>query len=388
MKIVLLSAEYPPMPGGVGDYTRNLGMALLQRGHDVAVLTGAGVDPDRRQKVQVIRLPLHRWNWRCWRVVRHALVDLKPDILHIQYQTGAYGMHPAINLLPWRLRPWTNRPRIVATAHDLLPPYLFPKAGPIRDWVTRRLLIDADAAIATNEIDAALLRGWGAGRGHHVLATIPIGANVTVAPPPAYERQAWRACLGITPGMTLIAYFGLISRSKGIDTLVQALTHLPDTFCLLVIGGEATAPHDRAFAGEVLKQIAAARLEGRVHLTGYCDEATVSAHLLASDLAALPFVDGASFRRGSLLATLAHGVPTITTPGAAALIDKTHVLLTPAGDAAALADAIALLANDPTLRARLSAGGATLAAQFSWEEIARRHEEVYGAVVERKEALR
>jgi len=333
-------------------------------------------------------LPLRRWNWRCWRVVRHALVDLKPDILHIQYQTGAYGMHPAINLLPWRLRPWTNRPHIVATAHDLLPPYLFPKAGLIRDWVTRRLLIDADAAIATNEVDAALLRGWGAGRGHHVLATIPIGANVTVAPPPAYERHAWRARLGITPEMTLIAYFGLISRSKGIDTLVQALTHLPDTFRLLVIGGEATAPHDRAFAAEVLKQIAAARLEGRVHLTGYCDEATVSAHLLASDLAALPFVDGASFRRGSLLATLAHGVPTITTPGAAALINKTHVQLTPAGDAAALADAIALLASDPTLRARLSAGGAALAAQFSWEEIARRHEEVYGEVVERKKAPR
>jgi glycosyltransferase involved in cell wall biosynthesis len=388
MKIVLLSAEYPPMPGGVGDYTRNLGTALLQRGHDVTVLTGVGGDPDGQQKVQVVRLPLRRWNWRCWRVVRHALVDLKPDILHIQYQTGAYGMHPAINLLPWRLRSWTNRPRIVATAHDLLPPYLFPKAGPIRDWVTRRLLIDADAAIATNEVDAALLRGWGAGRGHHVLATIPIGANVIVAPPPAYERHAWRARLGITPEMTLIAYFGLISRSKGIDTLVQALTHLPEAFRLLVIGGEATAPQDRAFAGEVLKQIAAAQLEGRVHMTGYCDEATVSAHLLASDLAALPFVDGASFRRGSLLATLAHGVPTITTPGAAALTNKTHVLLTPAGDAAALADAIALLASDPTLRARLSAGGAALAAQFSWEEIARRHEEVYGEVVERKKAPR
>jgi hypothetical protein len=65
--------------------------------------------------------------------------------------------------------------------------------------------------------------------------------------------------------MTLIAYFGLISRSKGIDTLVQALTHLPEYVSLLVIGGEATAPHDRAFAAEVLKQIAAARLEGRVH---------------------------------------------------------------------------------------------------------------------------
>ncbi|MGQ9550153.1 MAG: glycosyltransferase family 4 protein [Roseiflexus sp.] len=387
MHIVLLSAEYPPAPGGVGDYTRNLGMTLLQRGLEVTVLTGAGVDSEEHQQVRVVRLPLREWNWRCWRVVRRALVDLKPDILHIQYQTGAYGMHPAINLLPWRLRLGEDRPRIVATAHDLLPPYLFPKAGPIRDWVTRRLLIDADAAVATNEADAALLRRWGVGQRDHQMAVIPIGANITVAPPPTYERQTWRARLGITPEMTLIAYFGLISPSKGIGTLVQALTHLPDTFRLLVIGGEATAPQDRAYTGDVLKQIAAARLEGRVHITGYCDEATVSAHLLASDLAALPFVDGASFRRGSLLATLAHGVPTITTPGHAALVDKTHVLLTPVGDAVALAGAIAQLAGTPALRARLSAGGAALAAQFSWEEIARRHEEVYRAVAKRWEEM-
>lgn len=112
-------------------------------------------------------------------------------------------------------------------------------------------------------------------------------------------------------------------------------------------------------------------------MTGYCDAATVSAHLLAADLAALPFADGASFRRGSLLATLAHGVPTITTPGDAALIDHTHVLLTPPGDPDALAEATVRLANDPSLRERLSAGGAALAGRFSWEVIAHQHEELY-----------
>lgn len=377
MKVVLLSAEYPPVPGGIGDYTRNLGMALRQRGHDVIIVTGTADVLNDQHTLRVVRLPLERWDWRCWRFVRRVLSEIEPDVLHLQYQTGAYGMHPAINFLPWRLHREAHRPQIVVTAHDLLPPYLFPKAGPIRDWVTRRLMLDADAAIATNDADAVQLRQWGAGQKSHTLAMIPIGANIAVAPPPGWNREEWRARLGVTPEMTLIAYFGLISPSKGADILIRAMVHVPEGCRLLVIGGEATAPQDRAYAEYVKRLIATSNLDQRVIITGYCDEATVSAHLLSADLAALPFTDGASFRRGSLLATLAHGVPTITTPGNASLLDRTHALLVPRKDPVALAGAITLLAGDPALQERLSAGGRALAAQFSWEEIARQHEDLY-----------
>ena len=50
--------------------------------------------------------------------------------------------------------------------------------------------------------------------------------------------------------------------------------------------------------------------------TGYLEPPEVSAALLSADMAVLPYADGASFRRGSLLAVLAHGLPVITTtPG-------------------------------------------------------------------------
>ena len=108
MKICLLSAEYPPMQGGVGDYTRELARALIQLGHSVTVLTSApdqqsdsapasGGEPRLQRVVQ-------RWNWGCWPVVHSVVRQLSPDILHIQYQTAAYGMHPAINLTPAVLR--------------------------------------------------------------------------------------------------------------------------------------------------------------------------------------------------------------------------------------------------------------------------------------------
>src|SRR5215213_7668144 len=169
MIIAMLSAEYPPRLGGIGDYTRRLGQALVVRGQHVVVFTIDDLrftiydlDASKPNRQSKIVNPKSNWGWRIGRDVRAALQQTRPDILHIQYQTGAYGMHPAINFLPWRLRRTQHRPAAVVTAHDLLPPYLFPKAGPLRQWVTRRLLADADAVVVTNQADfSQVTRDWG-----------------------------------------------------------------------------------------------------------------------------------------------------------------------------------------------------------------------------------
>jgi glycosyltransferase involved in cell wall biosynthesis len=430
MIVAMLSAEYPPRPGGVGDYTRRLGQALVERGQHVFVFTIYDLrftiydlhEQDTNRKSKIVN-PKSNWGWRIWRDVRAALELTRPDILHIQYQTGAYGMHPAINFLPWRLRRAGQRPAMVVTAHDLLPPYLFPKAGLLRRWVTRRLLADADAVVVTNEADMSQVarelrsenRDWRSASASQSPtsnlqspALIPIGSNIAVAPGDAYDRAIWRARLRVGADETLLAYFGLISRSKGLDTLLDALGRLPARFRLLVVGGAATAPEDRAYADAIRQQIGRLGLEQRVTITGHCPEAEVSAHLLAADIAALPFADGASFRRGSLLAALAHGLPTITTlapyddrrmtiddeadaqhvhrPSSIVhrpLVDGENALLVPPGDALALVGAIERLAHDQRLRERLAAGGRALAAQFSWDTIAARHEQLYERLIGR-----
>ncbi len=388
MQIALLSGEYPPDPGGIGDYTQRLGLALVSRGHRVVVLNIAG-GTFRAVPLSGVQAVFHRpqsgWGWRSHAAVLAALAATRPDVLHIQYQTGAYAMHPAINLLPWRLRRMAARPRIAVTAHDLLEPYLFPKAGPVRAWVTRRLLADADAVVATNGDDAAgAARLLGRGAPPEI---IPIGSNIAVAPPAGFDRAAWRARLGVPEEQTLVAYFGLISRTKGLGTLLDALAILPGALRLLVVGGAASAPEDRAYAATIQRQIDALGLGARVLITGHCPAAEVSAHLLAADIAALPYSDGASFRRGSLLAALAHGLPTITTlPAGAApapLADGANVLLVPPERPAALAQAIAMLAADARQRQRLASGAQALAQQFGWEAIAAQHEALYARLAAR-----
>jgi glycosyltransferase involved in cell wall biosynthesis len=398
MRIALLSGEYPPQPGGVGDYTRQLGLALAARGHAVAALTiqagrfilydlAAADEHGPARDEQIVIWPTRSaagraapldWSPRCWPAVISALGRYQPDWLHIQYQTGAYAMRPGVNLLPWRLRRLPGGPLVAVTFHDLLEPYLLPKAGPLRRWVNRRLARDADAVVATNAADAAGLRALGASP-----VAIPIGSNISVAPPPGYQRASWRAALGVGDGELLVAYFGLLSPSKGVDLLIEGLAGLERPWRLLLIGGAATAPQDIAYAAATRAAIERRGLAGRVIATGHVDEAAVSAHLLAADVAALPFRDGASLRRGSLLAALAHGCPLLTTasadPEAAALLrDGDTALLAPQGDAGALRAGLARLGAEPALRARLAAAGRALAARFSWEQIAEQHERLYG----------
>ncbi len=416
MHITLLTGEYPPQPGGVGDYTYRLALSLIQRNYRVSVITlqhGQWVIYDAHQSPNDLLsdryylpksyFPAH-WDWHCWTAVVAALDRLRPDIVHIQYQTGAYTMHPAINLLPWRLHGLSRRPGIIVTFHDTLEPYLFPKAGPLRTYVTHRLANDADHVIVTNGDDATRLTvpstligrlcPWSYRDAGPLPTIIPIGSNIPVAPPVGYDRQTWRRQLGIRPDESLVVYFGLLSRSKGVDLLLDALAALErqpasiPQIRLLLIGGAATNPRDQAYAQEIMAQIQRLALQDQVILTGHVDESTVSAHLLAADCAVLPFRDGASFRRGSLLAALAHGVPVITTipttPISSELPPLQHrinIMLVPPVDSAALAAALQQMLLDQQLQIRLGAAARTLAAQFSWTEIGQRHDLLYRQIV-------
>src|SRR5581483_71507 len=195
MRVLFVTGEFPPMQGGVGDCTNEIARALVKRGVEVSVLTtddpssvaifgaeGAakisnqalragsrrGTD-DRRLLTNDQRLTTNdsqvfravkKWDWSALELIRHALEVTRADIFHIEYQTAAFGMQPMINFAPrvLNLYPFAPRPRgrggwgakSVATFHDLLPAYLFPKAGRVRDWVTFQLAKGCDAVIATN----------------------------------------------------------------------------------------------------------------------------------------------------------------------------------------------------------------------------------------------
>ena len=378
MRIGLITGEYPPMQGGVGDFTHELGWTLVELGHQVHVITGESQISNSRPQGVVVHRVVQGWGWGCWKQGLMLAQELGLEVLNVQYQAAAYGMHPAINFVPRR----QGRPPVVVTFHDLKVPYLFPKAGPLRWQAVRMLARRAERVIVTNQEDYVRLETEVSTKR---LSLIPIGSNIPIAPPSGYDRDAERARWGVGPDDLLLGYFGFLNESKGGEELMQALALLVEREVssdrcgrsyLLMIGGRvgSSDPTNRAYAERVESLIAKLGLKERVHWTGYSHPEAVSAGLLAADVCVLPYRDGVSFRRGTLHACLTHGRAIVTTRPAVPLPeaqDGENMLLAEPRSPEGLAEAVTRLGSDPALRERLEAGAVALAAEFAWERIAR-----------------
>ncbi|MBN1639884.1 MAG: glycosyltransferase family 4 protein [Anaerolineae bacterium] len=398
MRIVLVSGEFPPMQGGVGDYTREMARAFTTQGHEVTVITCAslaehyaGGSGEPWRVLPVVR----GWGLSCWRSVLRTVRQLRPDVVNIQYQAAAYHMRvPAVNLLPLAVHRLRHAPAVVVTYHDLKPPYLFPKAGRLREWAVRLIANLSDAAVVTNAEDMETARHWPskAPTARTSVHQVPIGSNIPVAPPPGFQRVSWRERHSYGPRQFIWGYFGFLNESKGGDTLIRALGEAPEEHVLLMIGGRvgSSDPTNRAYAERIEALIAGLGLADRVAWTGYVAQPEVSASLLGCDAIVLPYRDGVSFRRGSLHAALAHGCAIVTTKPRVPLPELRHeesVLLVEPDAPRALSEALVRLQHDPMLRERLAAGAAVVARGFSWEQIARRTvDEVYVPAVARRRA--
>ncbi len=390
MRILNVTGEYPPMEGGVGAYTAQLVAALAALGHENHVLTGCAPDlqpPEREadpgEGVTVHRT-IKRWDVRGMAQVRRAIVRLAPDVINVQFEPAAYGMKGAIYFLPRILGRAT--PPVIATFHDLLEPYLFPKAGRLRPWTVAQLARSAAGIIVTNQEDkdavARILHTGGAVEGPPTLRLIPIGSNIVADPLPDFDRERWRKRYGLGRDDLVVSFFGFMNRTKGIETLLEAASRINATretgqrpVHLLFIGGR-TGTSDVTnvrYADEVDALITTLNLDAYVHRTGFAEPSEVSAAFYAADLCALPYVEGANLRHGTLHAALTHGCPTITTTlgdETPELRDGEHVKLIPPEDSTALAEAILTLAGNEALRRQLGRGGEMLSRRFTWSRIA------------------
>ncbi len=391
MKVCLITGEFPPMQGGMGDFSNEVGKALIELGVETSVITSTqaqGPRDNRYDPALTVHPVVSRWGWTSWRPILDLARRERFDVLNVQYQAAAYGMHPAINFLPLRLRLWKERPKIVVTFHDLKVPYLFPKAGPLRWWAVMALVRWSEAAIVTNRQDLLTLQAT-CSNDLSRYYLIPIGSNIEPTPPPDYDRDQQRARWGVGPHGILLSYFGFLNESKGGEALIRALERLArdgHDVRLLMVGGQSGSsdPTNVAYAHYIKTLIEELGLAERVLWTGFTTPEQVSANLLASDICVLPYRDGASFRRGSFMAALVHGLPIVSTRPQVPLpelADGQNIALAPPDDVEALAAKIAALAASPERRARLGAGAAELSKLFRWDSIARKTLEVYRELV-------
>jgi len=393
MRIGLVTGEFPPMEGGVGAFSDQLARALAALGHEIHIITSTQARPDDRPKTLTgLREPLdlgyarvhpriRHWRWPSLSAVADLVIRYEMDVVNLQYQAAAFNMNSAaVTYLPWRLK--GVAPTIV-TFHDLRVPYLFPKAGGLREWVVRGLAHRAGGSIATNDADFRRLLEWT----DSPVRQIPIGSNIDAYQPNHIEIAEVRQGLGLGDDDILLGYFGFLNHTKGADTLIDALARLDGRHHLVFIGGQtgdSDPDNNQAFLAQLRRRIDEAGLSGRVHWTGYLSAVRVSAHLVAADTMAMPYRDGVSLRRGTLMAVLAHGRPLVTTAPAEPSAEFRHgenMWLVPPDAPDALAEAMRALAADSTLRRRLGEGARDLAQGYGWDTIAEQTAAFYAEVL-------
>ena len=401
LKVLFVTGEYPPMLGGVGRYTAELARALQAQGVRIEILTdrqvmasqfdrnsGAGASMPtpiqnfvKDRDATPVLTQTGGWGWRILRAIPACARAVGADWIHIQYQTAAYGMHPAINSLPYFLR--RRGFRVAWTYHDLRIPYLFPKAGArLRHWVTRLPLRAADAVVVTNQSDWESVREQTRPAQLH---RIPIGSDIESRQYSVAERRERRAARGYGSTQLVLGYFGFLNASKGGLTLVETLAALVrkgwDAHLLMI--GERVGASDETNFGylqRVEAAIAAQGLNGRVQWTGHLADGEVAADFNAIDVLVMPYEDGMSLRRSTLTAALANGCAIVTTHPQAPtpeLAPDSDLLLVPPRDPLATAAAVTRIAENARLAENLRANARRAARQFRWDVIAARHLAIY-----------
>ena len=172
-----------------------------------------------------------------------------------------------------------------------------------------------------------------------------------------------------------LAFLGTLEPRKNITTLVEAFDRIAgeiDDVTLVIAGGSgwANEQFERAYAASPFRQ--------RIVRTVYVDDAALPTLLRNAEAVVYPaFEEGFGL---PVLEALACGTTAVTTTGSVMdEIAEGSAVTVPAGDVAALADALReLLERGPSDDRR--GHGLAVAARYTWDATAAAHEEVYRSV--------
>lgn len=266
-------------------------------------------------------------------VVRHAAYLL--EAAHVARRCAAEGVgHVHCHFA-------TNAPAVAMLARAMGGPgFSFTLHGPEEFDAPEALslplkLHHAAFAVGVSRFGRSQLCRWTPHESWEKLKVVHCGIEPAAFPAPAP--------LPDRPPVRLVS-IGRFVEQKGQMVLIDAMARLRDSrpdVHLTLVG-------DGPMRGDLERAITAAGLSGRVTLTGWVDETRVNAELTAAHAIVMP-----SFAEGLpmvLMEAMAAGRPVISTyvAGIPELVTPDCGWLVPAGDAEALAGAIARLCDAPS----------------------------------------
>lgn len=365
MRIDLVFPALPPALDGIGDHTAHLADALSAHA-EVRVLTA---QPDARPiPGVVVEQAFSNERRRGVHGLLEAVAARPPDWLVLQFNQfsyGRWGLNPYLPRVLRRLQRMHPAMRVAVLFHEDFVPRSTLKFAVMSTWQRRQfrqLGATADRVFFTIGYWTDRYRRWFPDT---PVACLPVGSNVPLLDEP---KVSVRDALGLSPATFVIGYFGSLHNSRLphlVRGAVERIGSRTDYAVVLYIGTD----------GEALRQHLG---DLPFHDAGRLPAAEVSRHLHAVDLYLAPFLDGVSTRRGSFMASLQHGLPTVATRGphtdaVLGAADGTALLLAGEDDPDGFARQAVRLHADATLRSTLGSAGQRLyRTHFDWPVLARR----------------
>jgi len=308
---VLITGEYPPTPGGVSDYTRQIAQGLAQAGDEVHVWAPSSLRFAPAPNHANIQHVPGGFGPRDLESLDRFLTRLpKPCRLLVQYVPHAFGCKGMNVPFCWWL---SRRPEPVwIMFHEVAFPVR--RAQPFSHnvlGIVTRLMVNLVARKA--ERIFVTIPSWEALLPKHPsvrrrVTWLPVPSNIPTTASPLAIKKAREQ---IAPaGEIVIGHFGTYGPAVA-GLLMEILPSLlqkdiRQRVLLIGRGGDQFALALQQGNPELKKQIVA---------TGTLEPEQIAAHLAACDCLVQPFIDGVSSRRTSVMAGLALGVPIVTNAG-------------------------------------------------------------------------
>jgi glycosyltransferase involved in cell wall biosynthesis len=390
MKVLVISAAYPPMRAGEASNAFHVCQHLADRGLEVHVLTGTKNTGAADARITVHAV-MEKWTWS--EVPRFVafLRKCAPDAIYLMYLGWTYDFQFMSTFLPSIAKrvapqtPFVTRFENIAggSSHrnsigSRAIRFALARRDPEHiDYQFGTLLRDSDRIVLLSARHEPPLESILPGvRNKCVL--IPPPVNMCMSEASSSARDRGRRRLGVEADDFLLAFIGYVYAGKGIESLLHAFkaaSNRHPRLKLAILGGniDSKFQDSSSYLQEVQRLSRHLGIDERVIWAGAYDMETdeASIFLRATDVCVLPFDTGVKLNNSSFSSAAAHGLPILTTFDELLEPQFVHgqsVYLCPARSPEALANAVETLVGDEALRARLAAGSLQLARQwYSWE---------------------